>query len=213
VLEEKDINNYLLITRANPAAMVIGSRGSISPIKNDENSAGKKIKQMLDGKFVKNGGVLGIETDLNRQFGIPDNVKTWEEIEENIKDDQARLLVNVLKWMPQIKIWFGLHKDDDLEFYIYDSPFDARNDSDFHFVGEQFELLQREFQSHGFGLANGQSDPNDPIVNYPIMNGRAYQPIITVDGIMPEDKTLDGLAIKLGGLGLPSDLLRKKELN
>ena len=201
------INNYLIVSNANPLALAIGKRGFIRPLT-------KKEKLQKKQGIVTINGKEGKLIDLNRAFCKLNDQVPLEEIRNSLLDNQARLLLELALKYPSTDI-INLHGDPQFGhfdegignfdpqlgqrdgFYIYYN----HNEPDKRIL----EILRESLSSllgYNFHLAEGVID-KDPIVgNIKADNGLILQPAVRKDGTRPEDPTLEGLLLRLGELGL-----------
>ncbi|MFZ2024682.1 MAG: hypothetical protein WAV51_00140 [Microgenomates group bacterium] len=202
----------------NVAAGMLGTRGWVQPVADKEIVPVRDRIRMNNTKEVKRGGKVGRKMDINRQFPIPEDAKSWDDVYDALSYPEAKLLLTMVKDNPDLKYLFAFHED--LEFghndqvasvteslardgmYFYDTPPDARTDADKQMIDGLKTNLATALTDVGFSLFHGVDDPTDPALGYVADHGYIYQPNVDEKGVRKLDGTFESAIVELGRLGL-----------
>ena len=203
----------------NVAAGMLGTRGWVQPVVDKEIVPVRdRIIRMKNTKEVKRGGVAGRKMDLNRQFSIPEDAKSWGDVYDALSYPEAKLLTKMMQDNPDLKYAFVFHEDSTCGhneqiqrgveqlgrdgFYFYDVAKDARTDGDKHMIDGLQTSLATALTDAGFSLFHGVDDPTDPALGYVADHGYIYQPNVNEKGVRKLDGTFESAIVELGRLDI-----------
>ena len=202
----------------NVAAGMLGTRGWVRPVVDKEIVPEMERAQMKNSRQVLWIGHEGRKIDLNRQFPIPEDAKSWGDVYDALSYPEAKLLTKMMQDNPDIQYTFVFHEDprwggheqatpgvEQLGrdgFYFYDVARDARTDRDKQIIDGLKTNLSTALTDEGFSLFHGVDDPTDPALGYVADHGYIYQPNVDEKGVRKLDGTFESAIVEFGRLGL-----------
>lgn len=210
IVGQKLRGNYsprLEIYHIHTLASYFGTHGYTVPLQQGEIIDRKTLMTMCNNRKVPRKtahAAVGRVVNVNREFHVNPTAANYEDIQSGITYTAAKLVTQLLENNPDLKYLFSFHEDVKRwnVYYMYDTPSNAKEDSDRGLVDRLHRETIRRMRQQGFDSLTGIDDRGDSAFGHKAKQGYINLPVVDLDGKWNIDGTLEMFAPALGVLGI-----------